>query len=160
MKHIGENPYLQYFIGMKEYGWCPFRTSTLVAFRKRFRENDLAAILEASVPKAETEKKMIWMTETIRPTVGHWSWTPLTALRTSPIPRTLICSIRRGRKQRSGFELCRELREITENPILFISARISDNNQIIALSIGGDDYIQNLITPLQKGQFCKSISSK
>ena len=53
VKHIGENPYLQYFIGMKEYGRCPFGASTLVAFRKRFSEKDLAAILEASVPKAE-----------------------------------------------------------------------------------------------------------
>lgn len=42
----------------------------------------------------------------------------------------------------SGFELCKELREETEIPILFISARTSDDDQIIALSIGGDDYIQ------------------
>ena len=42
---------------MKEYGPCPFGASTLVAFRKRFSEKDLAAILEASVPKAETVKK-------------------------------------------------------------------------------------------------------
>ncbi len=50
VKHIGENPYLQYFIGMKEYGPCPFGASTLVAFRKRFSEEDMAALLEASVP--------------------------------------------------------------------------------------------------------------
>ncbi len=42
----------------------------------------------------------------------------------------------------SGFELCKELRETTESPILFISARTSDDDKIIALSIGGDDYIQ------------------
>ena len=42
----------------------------------------------------------------------------------------------------SGFELCRELREKTEIPILFISARTSDDDQIIALNIGGDDYVQ------------------
>lgn len=42
----------------------------------------------------------------------------------------------------SGFELCRELREKTEVPILFISARSSDDDKIIALNIGGDDYIQ------------------
>ena len=56
VKHIGENPYLQYFIGMKEYGPCPFGASTLVAFRKRFSGEDLAAILEASVPKAEKKE--------------------------------------------------------------------------------------------------------
>ncbi len=42
----------------------------------------------------------------------------------------------------SGFQLCRELREKTGIPILFISARTSDDDQIIALNIGGDDYIQ------------------
>lgn len=41
----------------------------------------------------------------------------------------------------SGFALCRELRENCDMPILFISARTSDDDQIIALGIGGDDYI-------------------
>ena len=53
VKHIGENLYLQFFIGMKEYGPCPFGASTLVEFRKRFSEEDMAAILEASVPTLE-----------------------------------------------------------------------------------------------------------
>lgn len=56
VKHVGENPYLQYFIGMKGYGSCPFGASALMAFRKRFSEQELAAIPEASAPKAETEK--------------------------------------------------------------------------------------------------------
>lgn len=42
----------------------------------------------------------------------------------------------------SGFDLCKELREKTQIPILFISARSSDDDKIVALNIGGDDYIQ------------------
>lgn len=42
----------------------------------------------------------------------------------------------------SGFDLCRELRETTNIPILFISARTSDDDKIVALNIGGDDYVQ------------------
>ena len=42
----------------------------------------------------------------------------------------------------SGFSLCKELRETTNIPILFISARTSDDDKIAALNIGGDDYIQ------------------
>ena len=42
----------------------------------------------------------------------------------------------------SGFSLCKKLRETTDIPILFISARPSDDDKIIALNIGGDDYIQ------------------
>ena len=41
---------------MKEYGPCPYGASTLVAFRKRFREKNIAVILEASIPNAEKEK--------------------------------------------------------------------------------------------------------
>lgn len=42
----------------------------------------------------------------------------------------------------NGFELCKELRKTTNIPILFISARTSDDDKIIALNIGGDDYVQ------------------
>lgn len=42
----------------------------------------------------------------------------------------------------SGFALCQELRRRISVPILFISARTSDDDKIIALNIGGDDYIQ------------------
>ena len=42
----------------------------------------------------------------------------------------------------SGLDLCRRLRETTSIPILFISARTSDDDKIVALNIGGDDYVQ------------------
>ena len=43
--------------------------------------------------------------------------------------------------ERSGFELCKQVREDYDMPIFFISARKSDDNALIALNIGGDDYI-------------------
>lgn len=42
----------------------------------------------------------------------------------------------------SGFTLCKKLREDLDVPILFISARQSDDDILIALNIGGDDYIK------------------
>lgn len=42
----------------------------------------------------------------------------------------------------SGFILCRELRETSNVPILFLSARSSDDDKIAAYELGGDDYIQ------------------
>lgn len=42
----------------------------------------------------------------------------------------------------SGFDVCKMLREDMQLPILFISARQSDDDVLIALSIGGDDYIK------------------
>ena len=42
----------------------------------------------------------------------------------------------------TGFEVCKKLRAETQLPILFISARQSDDDVLVALSIGGDDYIK------------------
>lgn len=42
----------------------------------------------------------------------------------------------------SGFDLCKQLRKEKDIPILFISARNTDDDKIIALNIGGDDYIE------------------
>ncbi|MCR5740290.1 MAG: response regulator transcription factor [Lachnospiraceae bacterium] len=42
----------------------------------------------------------------------------------------------------SGFDVCKKIREKYRLPILFISARQSDDDILIALSIGGDDYIK------------------
>jgi two-component system response regulator RegX3 len=42
----------------------------------------------------------------------------------------------------SGFDLCKVLRKTIDVPILFISARTSDDDMLLALNIGGDDYIQ------------------
>lgn len=48
-----------------------------------------------------------------------------------------------------GFELCRRLREITNVPILFLSARTMDMDKIMGLSIGADDYITKPFNPLE-----------
>ncbi|MBP5160024.1 MAG: response regulator transcription factor [Lachnospiraceae bacterium] len=42
----------------------------------------------------------------------------------------------------SGFEICKKVREKHNIPILFISARQSDDDVLVALSTGGDDYIK------------------
>ncbi|WP_128896694.1 response regulator transcription factor [Longirhabdus pacifica] len=40
-----------------------------------------------------------------------------------------------------GFYWCRQLRSITNNPIMYISARSSEMDQVMAVEYGGDDYI-------------------
>ena len=42
----------------------------------------------------------------------------------------------------SGFDVCKKLREDMQLPILFVSARQSDDDVLVALSIGGDDYVK------------------
>jgi len=46
----------------------------------------------------------------------------------------------------SGFNICKEIRKNSDIPILFISARQSDEDILVALNIGGDDYIKKPYT--------------
>lgn len=59
-------------------------------------------------------------------------------------PSLILLDINLG--DTSGFDLCKKLRQTTQIPILFISARSSDDDVLIALNIGGDDYIQKPYT--------------
>lgn len=46
----------------------------------------------------------------------------------------------------SGFDLCKRIRQDYDMPVFFISARTSDDDVLIALNIGGDDYIKKPYT--------------
>lgn len=41
----------------------------------------------------------------------------------------------------TGFSLCKELRHISQVPIIFASARTSEDDKVNGLDMGGDDYI-------------------
>ena len=41
----------------------------------------------------------------------------------------------------TGYELCRRLREISDVPIIFLTAKDELSDIIVGLEIGGDDYI-------------------
>ncbi|HIW34113.1 MAG TPA: response regulator transcription factor [Candidatus Paenibacillus intestinavium] len=50
---------------------------------------------------------------------------------------------------RSGFEATPFLREVTNAPILFLSARSSDFDKLSGFAVGGDDYIAKPFNPLE-----------
>ncbi|SFK75988.1 DNA-binding response regulator, OmpR family, contains REC and winged-helix (wHTH) domain [Lachnospiraceae bacterium KH1T2] len=41
-----------------------------------------------------------------------------------------------------GFQVCRELRKITQVPILFLSGKVSEDDKIFGFESGADDYIE------------------
>lgn len=43
--------------------------------------------------------------------------------------------------QLNGIEVCRQIREISEVPILFISCKDQDTDKVLGFTMGGDDYI-------------------
>lgn len=48
-----------------------------------------------------------------------------------------------------GFSLCRKIRESRFFPILMLTARVADNDKILGLTIGADDYITKPFNPLE-----------
>lgn len=40
-----------------------------------------------------------------------------------------------------GFDICRQLREVSDVPVIFASARTAENDRITSFDIGGDDYL-------------------
>ncbi|SHM64281.1 response regulator transcription factor [Ruminococcus flavefaciens] len=41
----------------------------------------------------------------------------------------------------TGFEICKELRRVSDVPVIFASARTSESDRITGFDIGGDDYL-------------------
>lgn len=65
----------------------------------------------------------------------------------------------------SGFDLCRIIRKDYDTPIFFVSARVSTDDMMIALNIGGDDYITkpyelNVLLAKIKARFKRENSKK
>jgi DNA-binding response OmpR family regulator len=61
-----------------------------------------------------------------------------------------------------GIEVCKKIREFSYCPILFLSAKNSDIDKIVGLSMGGDDYITKPFSPREiafriKAQFRRQL---
>ncbi|MDQ0205885.1 response regulator transcription factor [Alkalicoccobacillus murimartini] len=50
---------------------------------------------------------------------------------------------------KNGFEVCQEIRETSEIPIIVVSAKQSDLDKIHSLGIGADDYVTKPFSPLE-----------
>ncbi len=47
----------------------------------------------------------------------------------------------------TGFDLCRRIREFSDLPILFLTARDSEIDQVLGLELGADDYVTKPFSP-------------
>lgn len=56
----------------------------------------------------------------------------------------------------SGIEVCKKIREISNVPILFLTARSSDNDIATGLQVGGDDY---LVKPFSNKELIARINA-
>ncbi len=52
-----------------------------------------------------------------------------------------------GLPDRSGFDVCRELRSESQVPVLFLTARAGEVDRVLGLELGGDDYMAKPFSP-------------
>ncbi|WP_027856803.1 two-component system response regulator CreB [Marinobacterium jannaschii] len=57
----------------------------------------------------------------------------------------------------NGFELCKRLREFSELPVIFLTARSDEVDRILGLEIGADDYVTKPFSPRELATRVKVI---
>lgn len=48
-----------------------------------------------------------------------------------------------------GVEICRQIRQIANVPIIILSAKDSEEDRIKGISVGGDDYLTKPFSPIE-----------
>ena len=56
----------------------------------------------------------------------------------------------------SGMELCKNLRRTSSIPVIFLTARASEEDRIVGLEIGGDDYV---VKPFSPRELCARVKA-
>ncbi len=62
-----------------------------------------------------------------------------------------------GLPDMSGFELCRQIRQTSQLPVLFLTARSDEVDRVVGLEIGADDYMVKPFSPRELVARVKAI---
>jgi two-component system catabolic regulation response regulator CreB len=57
----------------------------------------------------------------------------------------------------NGFELCKQIREHSPVPIIFLTARADEVDRVVGLEIGGDDYVTKPFSPREVAARVKAV---
>lgn len=100
-------------------------------------------IVEDETAIADT---LIYALESERFTVAHFTTGSegLNYLQASE-PDLVILDI--GLPDMTGLDLCREIRRFSQIPVLFLTARSSEVDQVLGLELGADDYVTKPFSP-------------
>ena len=69
----------------------------------------------------------------------------LEAMRAAPPPALVVLDV--GLPDMNGFEVCRSLRQFSNVPVIFLTARSDEIDRIVGLEIGADDYVTKPFSP-------------
>ncbi|MGB1239826.1 MAG: two-component system response regulator CreB [Pseudomonadales bacterium] len=62
-----------------------------------------------------------------------------------------------GLPDMSGFDLCKQIREFSSVPLIFLTARDSEIDRVVGLEIGADDYVTKPFSPRELAARAKAI---
>lgn len=97
---------------------------------------DESAIADTLIYALETEKFEVTHVNTAGDGLEHFQ---------SHDPDFAVLDI--GLPDYTGLDLCRRIREVSNVPILFLTARDSEIDQILGLELGADDYVTKPFSP-------------
>jgi len=69
----------------------------------------------------------------------------LEAMRAAEAPQLVVLDV--GLPDLNGFEVCRQLRQFSNVPVIFLTARSDEIDRIVGLEIGADDYVTKPFSP-------------
>ena len=69
----------------------------------------------------------------------------LDAMRAPEPPALVVLDV--GLPDLNGFEVCRQLRQFSDAPVIFLTARSDEIDRIVGLEIGADDYVTKPFSP-------------
>jgi two-component system catabolic regulation response regulator CreB len=68
----------------------------------------------------------------------------LAILRAEPVELVILDV---GLPDMNGFECCRQLRQFSDVPVMFLTARANEVDRVVGLEIGADDYVVKPFSP-------------
>jgi two-component system, OmpR family, catabolic regulation response regulator CreB len=63
------------------------------------------------------------------------------------VRRWRVCVLDVGLPDMTGFEVCRQLRQFSQVPVMFLTARAEEIDRVVGLEIGADDYVVKPFSP-------------
>ena len=73
--------------------------------------------------------------------------TALDLLQAKTLDQLALIVLDVGLPDMNGFEVCRKLRQLTNTPVIFLTARSDEVDRIVGLEIGADDYVTKPFSP-------------
>jgi two-component system catabolic regulation response regulator CreB len=77
----------------------------------------------------------------------EWTASGVAALVKAKVTNFALVILDVGLPDRSGFDVCRDLRQFSEVPVIFLTARASEVDRVVGLELGADDYVTKPFSP-------------